>query len=224
MLTKFHSSSLILEVPRKKLERMISPVSVYGGLTIGSEQVTTSIFMKYVNGLPQIQDQLNPHLADHLSSVAIDLPIAGLSERISRETPKRLTITLMIQQAKAYSEANLDDPTLNFPQLAIAMGARSGGYNKYSMGTALTSSTGSGSGGLKWWRTDCRRRQISIFRWEHWPTRAASSAIRNSPSGSKITMVSRLANTGQIWLKQYYCFVLISLITSVNFLIIRLGK
>lgn len=122
MLTKSHSRSLILEVPRKSLERMLGPVSVYAGLTVGSEQATTSLFFEYVKGLTQIEDQLNPHLADRLSSITIDLLIAGLSERISRETPKRLTSTLMIQRAKAYIEANLDDPTLDSSQLAIAMG------------------------------------------------------------------------------------------------------
>jgi AraC family transcriptional activator of tynA and feaB len=122
MLTKEHSRSLFLEVPRERLERMLGPVAQYAGLTVGAEQATTSLVTNFVDELTRIQGRLSLDLADRLSSIGIDLLVAGLSERLARETPRPLAGTLVTQRAKAYVEAHLGDPTLDAPQLAIAMG------------------------------------------------------------------------------------------------------
>ncbi|MFK5595863.1 helix-turn-helix domain-containing protein [Methylobacterium sp. HMF5984] len=122
METKEHSRSLIVEVPRERLERMLGPVSQYAGLTVGSNQVTTSLVTNFIDELTRIQGQLSPDLAERLSGIGIDLLVAGLSERMAREAPRPLAGTLLIQRAKAYVAANLGDPTLDPSQLAIAMG------------------------------------------------------------------------------------------------------
>ena len=122
MLTKEHTRSLVLEVPRERLERMLGPVALYAGLTVGSEQATTSLVTNFVHELTRIQGRLSPDLADRLSSIGIDLLVAGLSERLARETPRPLAAILLTRRAKAYVEAHLGDPTLDASQLAIAMG------------------------------------------------------------------------------------------------------
>lgn len=122
MLTKTHSRSLVMEVPRERLERMLGPISLYAGLTIGAEQATTSLFTNFVQQLTQLEERLSPDLATRMSSIGIDLLVAGLSERMAREPARPLAATLLVQRAKSYVEANLGDPTLDPPQLAIAMG------------------------------------------------------------------------------------------------------
>jgi AraC-like DNA-binding protein len=122
MLTKEHSRSLVLEVPRERLERMLGSISLYAGLTVGSDQATTALVTGFIKELTRIQDTLNPDLASRLSSIGIDLLVASLSERLAKETPKPMARTLIIQRAKAYVAAHLSDPTLDPPQLAIAMG------------------------------------------------------------------------------------------------------
>ena len=122
METREHSRSLILEVPRERLERMLGPVSHYAGLTVGSDQTTTSLVTNFIGELTRIQGQLNPDLADRLSAIGIDLLVASLSERMAREAPRPMAGTLLVQRAKAYVAVHLSDPTLDPPQLAIAMG------------------------------------------------------------------------------------------------------
>jgi AraC family transcriptional regulator, positive regulator of tynA and feaB len=122
MLTREHSRSLVLEIPRDRLERMLGPVSLYAGLTVGAEQATTSLVTTFVTELTRIEGRLSPDLADRLSSVGIDLLVAALSERMARETPRSLGGALSVQRAKAYVEAHLGDPTLDPPQLAVALG------------------------------------------------------------------------------------------------------
>lgn len=122
METKEHSRSLILEVPRERLERMLGPISVYAGLTVGSDQATTSLVTNYIDELTRLKGRLSPDLADRLSAIGVDLLVASLSERMARETPRPLASTLLVQRAKAYVAVHLGDPTLDPPQLAIAMG------------------------------------------------------------------------------------------------------
>ena len=121
MLTQEHSCLLVLKIPRERLERMLGPVALYAGLTLGAEQEVTSFVANFFDGLTRIGEQLNADLANRLSSIGIDLLVAALAERMAQEIPKPLSSTLLFQRAKAYVEANLGDPTFDPSQLAIAM-------------------------------------------------------------------------------------------------------
>jgi AraC-like DNA-binding protein len=122
METRSHSQSLVLEVPRDRLERMLGSVALYAGLTVGSGQASTPLVTSFFGELIRLHDQLSPDTAERMSSIGIDLLVASIAERLSQETPRSIASTITIQRAKAYIETNLSDPTLDAPGLAIAMG------------------------------------------------------------------------------------------------------
>jgi AraC family transcriptional activator of tynA and feaB len=122
MQTEALSRSLVLEIPRERLERMLGPASLYAGLTVGAGQASTSLVTNFFGELTRVQERLNSELAARMSSIGIDLIVASLSERMALETPKPLAGTLLVHRAKAYVEANLGDPTLDPSQLALAVG------------------------------------------------------------------------------------------------------
>jgi len=122
METRSHSQSLVLELPRDRLERMLGSVTLYAGLTVGSGQASTSIVTSFLGELIKVQSQLSPDTAERMSSIAIDLLVASIAERLSQEAPKSIASTVMVQRAKHYIEINLGDPALDASELAIAMG------------------------------------------------------------------------------------------------------
>lgn len=122
MATEVQSRSLVLEIPRERLERVLGSTSLYAGLTVGPGQASTSLVTNFFDELIRIQGQLGPDMAERMSSIGIDLLVASIAERLAKEAPKPLAGTILVQRARAYVEANLGDPTLDPPQLAIAMG------------------------------------------------------------------------------------------------------
>lgn len=122
MQTDALSRSLVLEIPRERLERMLGPASLYAGLTVGAGQASTSLVTNFFGELTRVQDRLSFELTARMSSIGIDLIVASLSERMAQETPRPLAGTLLVHRAKAYVEANLGDPTLDPSQLALVLG------------------------------------------------------------------------------------------------------
>jgi len=122
METRSHSQSLVLEVPRDRLERMLGSVTLYAGLTVGSGQASTSIVTSFFGELVKLQDKLSPETAERMSSIAIDLLVASIAERLAQDAPKTIASTVLVQRAKHFIENNLDDPTFDAPELAIMMG------------------------------------------------------------------------------------------------------
>ncbi|MET3413788.1 AraC-like DNA-binding protein [Methylobacterium sp. 1030] len=121
MTSEARSRTLVLELPRERLTRILGPVPIYAGLIVSKNQLTASLATNYIKKLTKIGGQLNPELVTRLSSIAIDLLVAGLSERIAQETPRSLAGTLLLQRAKAYIDAHLGDPSLNPQRLANVM-------------------------------------------------------------------------------------------------------
>jgi AraC family transcriptional activator of tynA and feaB len=114
--------SLILELPRARLEGMLGPSSLYTSLTIGAELPSTALALTFFRELIQVGGQLERDAAERMASIGIDLLVASIAERMAREVPQPLHGSVVVQRAKAYVEANLHDPVLDPPRLAAAMG------------------------------------------------------------------------------------------------------
>jgi AraC-like DNA-binding protein len=116
------SRSLLLEVPRERLASALGSTQLYTALTVGAELASTSLALTFVQELIRVAPQLTPDAASRMGSVAVDLVVASIAERLAREVPRPLHGTVVVQRAKAYVEAHLGDTTLDPPQLAAAVG------------------------------------------------------------------------------------------------------
>ena len=122
MATTGKSQSLVLEISRARLERVLGPTTLYAGLTIGAKQASTSLVIGFFQELIKSRERFTADMAERMSSIGVDLLAASIAERLALDTPKTLAGNVTVQRAKAYIEANLGDPTLDPSQLAIAMG------------------------------------------------------------------------------------------------------
>ena len=116
------SRTLVLDVPRAKLESMLGPAQVYASLTVGVGQASTTLVTTFFNELIRVHRSLPPDTAARMASIGTDLLVASIAERLAKEPPKLLHGTIVVQRAKAYIEANLCDPKLDLPYLAAAVG------------------------------------------------------------------------------------------------------
>ncbi|TNC14143.1 helix-turn-helix domain-containing protein [Methylobacterium terricola] len=116
------TSSLLIELPRERLESVLGGAALYAGLTVGGSLPGASLVRTFFEDLIRVHEQMSPDMAERMARIGIDLVVASLAERMARETPRPLQGTVIVQRAKAYMEANLGDPTLDPPQLAAAVG------------------------------------------------------------------------------------------------------
>lgn len=114
--------TLMVEIPRDRIERMLGPAQLYAGLTVGADQASNALVRTFFSELIRVEDQMDPATRERMASIGVDLVVASIADRIAHEVPKPLHGTFVLQRAKAYIEANLGDPTLDPPGLAAAMG------------------------------------------------------------------------------------------------------
>ncbi|MGU3665153.1 helix-turn-helix domain-containing protein [Methylobacterium sp. A49B] len=114
--------SLLIELPRARLESVLGPSNLYTSLTIGAELASTTLALTYFRELIQVEGQLSADAAERMSSIGIDLIVASIAERMAKDVPRPLHSSLVVQRAKAHVETNLHDRTLDPPRLAAAMG------------------------------------------------------------------------------------------------------
>jgi AraC-like DNA-binding protein len=122
MATRADSSSLILEIPRDRLQGMLGSVKLFSCMTIGANQASTSIAAAFFNEYVRVQSRLAPDAAARMASIGIDLIVAGIAEHMASDVPKHVHGNLVVQRAKAYIESNLHNQTLDPPHLAAAVG------------------------------------------------------------------------------------------------------
>jgi AraC family transcriptional regulator, positive regulator of tynA and feaB len=115
-------SSLMLELPRARIEAMLGPSRLFCALTAGADLAATTLASTYVRDLVRVGDQLGPDSAARMAAIAVDLIVASLAERMAREVPGSIHGNVTVQRAKAHVEANLGDPSLAPPGLAAAVG------------------------------------------------------------------------------------------------------
>ncbi|WP_342109989.1 helix-turn-helix domain-containing protein [Methylobacterium sp. SI9] len=116
------SSTLILDLPRDRLETALGPSRLFSALRIGGDHASTILARTYIQELVAVADRLGPDAAARMASIGVDLIVASLAERLAQEAPRPTHGTVTVQRAKAYIEAHLGDQTLDPPQLAAAVG------------------------------------------------------------------------------------------------------
>ncbi|MCB4803143.1 helix-turn-helix domain-containing protein [Methylobacterium brachiatum] len=122
LTTSAGHQSLYLELPRERLESVLGSARLFTSMTVGADVGALSLARTFFLDLIKIRRQLAPDTAIRMSEIGIDLIVACLAERLAHEAPRPVHGTLVVQRAKAYVEAHLGDPSLDPPQLAVAMG------------------------------------------------------------------------------------------------------
>jgi AraC-like DNA-binding protein len=113
---------LVLEVPRERLEVMLGSSRLFTALTIEGNRPATALATAFIRDLVRLGGQLDPDCAARMATIATDLVIASIADRLARDVPGPLHGTVVVQRAKAYIEAHLGDPTLDPRRLAEAIG------------------------------------------------------------------------------------------------------
>jgi len=116
------NSSLLLDLPRERLENVLGSSRLFSAHTISGALASTTLAHTYLQQLVRVGDQLTPDAAERMASIGIDLIVASLAERMAQEVPRSMHGNVTVQRAKAYVEAHLGDPSLDPPHLAAAMG------------------------------------------------------------------------------------------------------
>ena len=116
------SSSLVLDLPRERLETVLGPSRLFSALTVGADLASATLASTYFRDLVRLGDRLAPDAAARMASIGIDLIVASLAERLAQNVPRSTHGTVTVQRAMAYIEANLSDQTFDPPQLAAAVG------------------------------------------------------------------------------------------------------
>jgi AraC family transcriptional activator of tynA and feaB len=114
--------SLVIDLPRQRLETLLGPSRLFIALTAQADLPSTILANTFIHELVRVGAQLTPDAAARMASIGVDLITASLAERMAQEVPGSIQGNVTVQRAKAYVEANLGDPNLDPPQLAAAMG------------------------------------------------------------------------------------------------------
>ncbi|SDA09833.1 AraC-type DNA-binding protein [Methylobacterium sp. UNC378MF] len=116
------TQTLFVELPRECLERALGSTRRFTALTIGADQVGTSMVTTFFQELVRMAGRLTPDMSNRLSSIGIDLIVASIAERLAHETPRNIQGILIFQRALAHIEAHLGDVNLDPARLAAAVG------------------------------------------------------------------------------------------------------
>jgi AraC family transcriptional activator of tynA and feaB len=114
--------SLYVELPRERLESMLGPARLYTSLTTGADLASNTLARTFLHDLIRARHQLTPDAAERMAAIGVDLIVASIAERLAQDLPRSIHGNVTVQRAKAYVQVNLSDPTLDPPQLAVAMG------------------------------------------------------------------------------------------------------
>lgn len=117
-----HDQSLVIELRPDRLEGVLGSSRLYTALTMEADRPATSLATTFIHELIRVRGQLAPDLAARMASTAVDLLVAGMSDRLSREVPGSLHGTVVVQRAKAHIRAHLGDPDLDPAGVAAAVG------------------------------------------------------------------------------------------------------
>lgn len=117
-----YSEVVAISIPRKRLEGVLGSARIFAGLTVDSHQPVATLTRSFLCNLMREGGRLPPSAAERMAGVGIDLVIASLAERLAKEVPRPISGVLVIQRAKAYVEANLNNVSLDPPLLAAAVG------------------------------------------------------------------------------------------------------
>ncbi|APT33594.1 MULTISPECIES: helix-turn-helix domain-containing protein [Methylobacterium] len=116
------TQTLFIEMPRACLERALGSTRRFTALTIGADQVGTSMVTTFFQELARTAGQMTPDMANRMASIGVDLVVASIAERLAHEPPRNIQGILIFQRALAHIEANLGDVNLDPAQLAAAVG------------------------------------------------------------------------------------------------------
>ncbi|MCJ2141620.1 helix-turn-helix domain-containing protein [Methylobacterium sp. E-066] len=120
--TSGSSRSLLLEIPRARLENLLGDARHFSALTVGADLGSAKLVTTFLDTLLRVENAFTPDAAKRMSAIAVDLIAASVAERLAKEVPKPLHGTVVVQRAKAYVEAHLGDSSLDPPKLATAVG------------------------------------------------------------------------------------------------------
>ncbi|MFF8852915.1 MULTISPECIES: helix-turn-helix domain-containing protein [unclassified Methylobacterium] len=116
------NQSLVLELPRAPLERMLGSTQQYTALTLKRGSASVELVTTFLGELVNVHERLSAESATRIAAIGVDLIMASISERLAQDVPQSVYGNAVVQRAKAYVEANFSDPTLNPSQLAAAVG------------------------------------------------------------------------------------------------------
>lgn len=117
-----YSEVLAIEIPRDKIESIIGPARHFAGLIVGRHLPVAALARSFLCDLARTADQLEPHSAERMAAVGVDLIAASIAERMAMESPKSLRGSLIVQRAKSYISANFSDPRIGPAEVASAAG------------------------------------------------------------------------------------------------------
>ena len=114
--------TLVLALPRERLEGVFGPARLFAALTLNAESASTTLVTTFFQELLSVHHRLSAETAERMTAIGVDLIVASIAERIAQEIPRPLHGSVVVQRAKVYIEAHLGDPNLDPRQLAAAMG------------------------------------------------------------------------------------------------------
>lgn len=114
--------SIVVELPRERLEDFLGPTKIYTAFSSGSTSPGSMLAVQFFQQLADVAERFTAETAARMSRIGVDLIVASFAERLAQDLPRDLYGTVVVQRAKHYIEANLHDPTLDPRQLAAAMG------------------------------------------------------------------------------------------------------
>ncbi|WP_267425956.1 helix-turn-helix domain-containing protein [Methylobacterium sp. GC_Met_2] len=122
LTTHEDSQALFLELPRERLERVLGSTRLYTGLSLSADLASTQLTTCFIHELIRVRRQLTPDAAERMAAIGVDLIVASLAERMAQNVPRPIHGSVVVQRAKAFVEANLQDTALDPPHLAAAVG------------------------------------------------------------------------------------------------------
>lgn len=116
------SETLSIEVPRRRFEAVLGPSRLYAGLGVDGALGGASLATGFLHGLLRVEAGLDAASRVRMASIAQDLFIAAVAERLGRDTPAAVADGVVVQRAKACIEARFRDPGLTPDLVAGASG------------------------------------------------------------------------------------------------------
>jgi AraC family transcriptional activator of tynA and feaB len=109
-------------IPRKVMERVLSPAQQLAGLSIAPDQASFPILLNFLRSLQEHGESLDPASAERMSSIAVELIAASMAERIAAEPLRTLSSAATLYRAQAYIADKLGVSGLGMQEVAAATG------------------------------------------------------------------------------------------------------
>ncbi|MGW5960955.1 helix-turn-helix domain-containing protein [Methylorubrum thiocyanatum] len=122
VVSKTDSRILIVEVPRNLIEGSLGPACLYTAVTAPATQASTSLLVAFMKELVRVSARMSADTAVRTTSIATDLMVASLAERLACTLPHNTQGAVTVQRAKAYADAHLNNPALTATAVADAVG------------------------------------------------------------------------------------------------------